>query len=157
MSRTLARRMIGQTLILGSVAIALVLFTVAPNEAQTTTQPSGTTRQPIVTNQFTTTSGSALQARAPGLYTRQAISIQAGTLDPFDGNIPDDTPWVRQTFDMLFLQFVDIIKGLVDSLNLLVGPGNALGGIFNGGLGGGLSNAISNPLTSGAGTSTPIN
>ncbi len=136
-----------------AIATALVLFAVDSNHAQTT-QPSGT-RQPIVTNQFTTTSGSALQARAPGNYTQQAIAIQAGTLDPFDGNIPDDTPWVRETFDLLFLQFVDIITNLVDSLSLLITGTNSLGGLLGSG-GNPLGSVLSNPLTGGAGTSTPL-
>lgn len=158
MRKTYFRRAAGQGIALAAIATTLVLLSVRPNEAQTTTQPTGSGRQPIVENQFTTTSGGALQARAPGNYTRQAISIQEGTFDPFDGNIPDDTPWVRDTFNVLFLQFVGIIQDLVDSLNLLAG-GNSLGGLLNGlgGNGGLLSGVLSNPLTTNPGGSSPIN
>ncbi len=139
-----------KTIALVAVAAAVVLTPFAFNEAQT--QPE--TRQPIVTNQFTTTSSGALQARAPGLYTQQAIAIQQGTLFPFDGNVPDNTPWVRETFDLLFLQFVDIIQQMVDTLNLLVNANSLVGGGL-GIPGGGLGGILSNPLTSGGG-STPI-
>lgn len=138
-----------KTIALVAVAAAVVLTPFAFNEAQTQSQ----TRQPIVTNQFTTTSSGALQARAPGLYTQQAIAIQQGTLSPFDGNVPDNTPWVRETFDLLFLQFVDIIQQMVDTLNLLVNANSLVGG--GGFPGGGLGGILSNPLTSGSG-STPI-
>lgn len=159
MSSSTFRRHMSKTVVLLAGALVLVLYAVGTNEAQTTTAPGGDTRQPIVSNQFTTTSGSALQARAPGSYTQQAIAIQQGTLFPFDGNVPDTTPWVRQTFDMLFLQFVDIITNLVDTISGFVTGSNALSGLLgngNSGLGG-LGSVLSNPLTSGGGTSTPLN
>ena len=159
MRQTYFRRLAGQGLVLAAIAATLLLLTVKPDEAQTTTQPTGSGRQPIVENQFTTTGGGALQARAPGLYTSQAIAIQEGTFDPFDGNVPDNTPWVRETFDQLFLQFVGIIQDLVDLLNVAAG-GDPLGGLLDGltgGTGNPLSGLLSNPLTTNPGGSTPIN
>jgi hypothetical protein len=159
MRQTYFRRLAGQGLVLAAVATTLVLLTVKPNEAQTTTQPTGSGRQPIVENQFTTTSGGALQARAPGNYTRQAIAVQEGTLVLDGSGVEDTTPWVRETFDLLFLQFVGIIQDLVEGLNLATG-GNPLGGLLDGLTGGDgnpLGGLLSNPLTTNPGTSTPIN
>ena len=58
--------------------------------------PSGNTRQPIVSDQFNTTSGGALQLRRPGLYVQQGIAVQNGGTCPGDAckRIPNSfRPW----------------------------------------------------------------
>lgn len=148
------RRFVGQSVVVALLAGFVLTLTVVPNEAQTTTQPSGGTRQPIVENQFTTTSGGALQARAPGIYTQQAIAVQEGDLVLDGSGIPDQPSFPRQLFDDLLLQFIDILISIVDGLNLVAGGNPLTGG--TGGLGGLLDGILSNPLTTNSGGSTPI-
>lgn len=111
----------------------------------------GTGPQPtIVSNQFTTTSGGALNARRPGLMVQYAISVQNGTTMP-EGNYVDEPNFFQSVFDEIGLNMIESISGLIQSLNLL----GSVGDIFNpgGGTGGvGFPGAA----TTGGGTTTPI-
>lgn len=152
MSRLVRHRMFGRALLGLTLACALSLSLVSLRsiEAQQTTQPSGDTRQPIVDNQFTTTSGGALRDRAPGNYIQQGIQVQTGAFDPFDGTAVDEPGFIGETIELLWLQFFDTLIAIIDSLNMLVG-GNPLSGLLGG------SNSLGNFLTVGGSGSVPIN
>jgi hypothetical protein len=151
MSSIARHRLFGRVVLSATLvaALSLSLIVMRPTEAQTTTQPSGETRQPIVDNQFTTTSGGALQARAPGNYIQQGIQVQTGAFDPFTGDAVQEPGFIRETIELIIEDFFDILISLVDSLNTLVG-GNPLAGLFPGG-------TSSNFLTTGGMGSVPIN
>jgi len=151
MRQSTPRRRIFRPVILSAGTAALILLTASLNSAQEPPPTEGGTRQPIVENQFTTTTGGALQARAPGNYIQQAVAVQEGELI-IPGEVPDDTPWVRETFDLLFLQFVDIIIQLVETVTGFVG-GNPLAGLL-GSSGDSLGGLLSNPLTGGTGSTS---
>ncbi len=131
MSSIAQRRLVGRIMLGVALVAALGLSLVAmrPIQAQTTTQPGGVTRQPIVQNQFTTTSGGALQARAPGIYVQQGIRVQTGEFDPFTGDAVREPGFIAETVEMLWLQVIDILISIIDSLNLLAG-GNPLAGLI---------------------------
>ena len=70
-----------------------------------TTPVSG--RQPIVTNQFATTTTGALQERHPGLYVQQGIASTRGELDFLTG---DEEPDVDARFVLTF-EGSELVRG----------------------------------------------
>ena len=111
----------------------------------------GTGPQPtIVGNQFTTTTGGALNARRPGLMIQRSFAIQSGSEMP-DGNYVDEPNFAQSVFNEIGLNMIESISGLIQSLNLL----GSVGDIFNpgGGTGGG---GFPGAATTGGGTTTPI-
>ena len=116
------------------LALVFVLAFAAQTQAQDNLPepPSGNTRQPIVTDQFNTTSGGALQLRRPGLYVEQGIAVQNGGAGFFDGGeIVDPHSFIGQTIRDIFTIIIDSIN---DALSLLAGPfggGSLLGDIID--------------------------
>jgi hypothetical protein len=90
-------------------------------------QEQSTTRQPIVSNQFTTTTGSALQARRPGIYVQNGIAVQEGELTIPGDATPTPHNFYRDTFDQLVSAFLDSFQSFLETLNLgtIVGPAAA--------------------------------
>lgn len=77
-----------------------------------------TTRQPIVTNQFTTTSGGALQQRRPGIWVQNGMAVQAGTLTiPGDAQ-PEPRSWYLDTLEQIFQAILDELTAFLQTLNL---------------------------------------
>lgn len=109
------------------LALALVLGVAVQTQAQDQppTPPSGNTRQPIVTNQFNTVNGGALQQRRPGLFVQQGTSVHNGNMSFFDGNVVDERSFVGQMVRDIFVTVLDSIN---QALALLAGPfgGNSL-------------------------------
>ncbi len=121
----------------------------------TTTPPTdgtdGTGPQPtIITDQFTTVTGGALQARRPGLMIQRAIAVQSGSAMPSGAGPADEPSFFRETFDMIALDFIDMLTNLLSSLNIL----GSLDGTGSPGTGSG--STIPNAATSGQGTTVPI-
>ena len=112
-----------------------------------TTAPTGG-RQPIVQNQFTTTSGGALQLRRPGLYIQQGFAVQNGQ-GSFPGAPEEEPSWVRQTTDTIALDFINVFTDLFGALNAIIGSINPSSGSA-------AFVPISNAATTGQGTSVPI-
>lgn len=151
MSNEAKRRLLGRSVAFVALALALVLMATYLTHAQT--QPSGNTRQPIVGNQFSTTTNGALQERRPGTYVQQGTAVQQGSADFIVGDaMPAEPGFYRETFELLALQVIDIISQLLQSLNLLTGA-NPLSGLTDGL---GLTGNITNPLTNGGGGSVNI-
>lgn len=112
-----------------------------------TSAPTGG-RQPIIQNQFTTTSGGALQIRRPGLYIQQGIAVQNGQGN-FSGVPEEELGWVRETADNIALDFINVFTDLFGMLDTLIGS-------INPGSGSAAFVPISNAATTGQGTSVPI-
>ncbi len=114
--------------------MVLVIAFAAQTQAQDNLPepPSGNTRQPIVTDQFNTTSGGALQLRRPGLYVQQGIAVQNGGAGFIDGGeIVAPHSFIGQTIRDIFTIIIDSIN---DALSLLAGPfggGSLLGDIID--------------------------
>ncbi|MFQ5424229.1 MAG: hypothetical protein ACE5F9_09650 [Phycisphaerae bacterium] len=123
------------------------------SNAGATAQVSG--RQPTITNQFTTTTGGALQARRPGLFVQQGIAEVQGQSTFLTGDIPDQNRFFHDTAVLVFQNILDSILRFMSNLNLASSLGN-LGSLF-GTTGGttGLS-TIPNSTTTGPGTSVQI-
>jgi len=126
----------------------LVFATVQINYAQ---DMGGTTggSAPVITDQFNTVTSGALQARRPGLQisASQNVSVDDFDTEPFE----EDTEFVQDTINVLILQIIEVIDGILSTLSLAVG-GNPFGG---GGLGGGGLGGLFDSLTGGLG-SIPI-
>jgi len=129
-----------------------------PTEPQPGTQPgtqpgaTGGSRQPIVENQFSTTTSLALQARQPGNMVQQGLAEVNGGLDVLVGDADPQPGFIFDTFQQIFLSITDALNNLISTLNL----GFALGGIGGPGSGdGGLT--FDGAVTSGQGTTTPLN
>ncbi len=123
------------------------------SSAVATAQVSG--RQPTITNQFTTTTGGALQARRPGLFVQQGIAEVQGQSTLLTGDIPDQNRFFHDTAVLVFQNILDSILRFMSNLNFASSLGN-LGSLFGTtggttGLGG-----IPNPMTTGPGTSIQI-
>lgn len=117
----------------------------------TTDGSTGTTTgaPSIVGNQFTTTSGGALQDRAPGLFIQQAIGVQNGTVE-LSGNGPAVEPnFFRDTAQGVFDEILKSINDIITAINTGLGAITGLPG--SGG-----TPTIINPATTGTGTTTPI-
>jgi len=121
----------------------LVFATVQINYAQDATGGSA----PVITDQFNTVTSGALQARRPGLQisASQNVSVDDFDTEPFE----EDTEFVQDTINVLILQIIEVIDGILSTLSLAVG-GNPFGGAGLGGLGG-----LFDSLTGGLG-SIPI-
>ena len=150
----------GRSLLFAAVMLLPALITADRTAAQQA--PSGNTRQPIVTNQFTTTGGGALQQRRPGLYVQQGIAVQQGSSGFFDGDVPEQFGFFEETIRIILLDILEMLSEALSGLNLLTG-GNPLAGLLGGtDLGGildgltGDDGTIDNGLTSGPGGSTPL-
>ena len=126
--------------------------TTGTSTGTTTSAPASERGPQIITNQFTTVQGASLAARAPGLWTQQAISFRATGEPALSGNIPDNTSFFVSTFRLMFQTFLDSIDNFLTTLNLGIG----LGGLGGGGSGGTGFTPISNAATTGTGTVTPI-
>lgn len=117
----------------------------------TTDGSTGTTTgaPSIVGNQFTTTSGGALQDRAPGLFIQQAIGVQNGSVE-LSGNGPAVEPnFFRDTAQGVFDEILNSINDIITAINAGLGAITGLPG--SGG-----TPTIINPATTGTGTTTPI-
>lgn len=139
-------------LIAAAITFGIVAF--AETAAAQDGPPDG--RQPIITNQFSTTTGGALQARRPGLFIQQGVGVQQGTLDFFDGGVVDTDSFFRETVMLVFQGFMDSITSFLSTINLAAD----LGGLFGGGTGTGTGTAtpgtLTNGTTTGQGTMTPV-
>jgi len=137
-------------LLAGAVVLAVSEF----NQAQTQPPAGGVSgRQPTISDQFNTTSSGALQARAPGAQTQQAIAIINGGDNPIVGDAPPHTPgFLADTVQMILLDIIDKISQFLNLLNVAAG-GNPLSGLSGGT--GGLGSLLGNSLTGGTG-SIPI-
>lgn len=127
------------------------------NQAQTTpttTAPMG--RSPVITDQFSSTSGGALQARRPGLQVQQGIATTNGTSEFLVGDATSPPDFVDETISLMIQEFFNQISQILSGLNLLVG-GNPLSGLFGGSGTGGLGGlgSLFGGLTGGSG-SIPI-
>ncbi len=145
----------------GSLAIAwlfLLAGSVLPASvarAQDGQPPTG--RQPVITNQFTTTTGGALQARRPGVTIQQGIGVQQGSVDFFDGGLMPEDGFLQETMFIIMQSIFDSIMGILDTINLAAGLGG-LADIFGLDGGGGTTQmtTVGNPTTTGQGTMTPV-
>lgn len=118
-------------------------------------------RQPIVTNQFNTTTGGALQARRPGLYVQQGIAETQGNNALLTGDVPVQTSFFHDSAVSIMQSVFDSILNLVNSLGagapiLVDNIFNSLGGLGGGGGGTMTPMTIPNPTTAGAGTMMTI-
>lgn len=112
------------------MALVVALAVTAGAQAQDPpTTPSGNTRQPIVTNQFSTVGGGALQQRRPGLFVRQGIAVHSGSTAFFDGNVVDERSFVGQTVRDVAVTFLDSLNQFLDLINGAFGSGGALSGL----------------------------
>ncbi|MCA9255837.1 MAG: hypothetical protein KDA33_09375 [Phycisphaerales bacterium] len=122
------------------------------NQAQTSTEaPSG--RSPVITDQFSSTSGGALQSRAPGLQVQQGIAAASGSSTFLVGDDMDDADFLPDTISLIIQEIINQISQILSSLNLLVG-GNPLSGLLGGSGTSGLGSLFGG-LTGGTG-SIPI-
>lgn len=103
----------------------------------------------IVGNQFTTTSGSALQARSPGLFIQQAIGVQNGTVELSGEGEAVEPNFFRDTAQGVFDEILNSINEIITAINAGLGAITGLPG--SGG-----TPTIINPATTGTGTTTPI-
>ena len=114
-------------------------------------------RQPnVITNQFSTTTGGALNARRPGLIIQQGIAAQQGSLEIVGGPMPEDG-FLQETMFIIMQSIFDSILGILDTINLAAGLGG-LANIFGLDGGGGTTQmtTVPNPTTTGQGTMTPV-
>ncbi len=139
-----AGRMLCLGLGVAAVTVILAVFFMSGNIAaaqdngDTPSDEPGTTpidgRQPTVDNQFTTTSGGALQQRRPGLYVRQGIAVHDGDTSFFTG-VPEEQPnFFRDTFDLLledafFTPIQDFLEAFNFFIQSLSGSSGGSGGI----------------------------
>lgn len=114
------------------LALVLVLAFAAQTQAQDQLpeEPAGNTRQPIVTDQFNTTSGGALQLRRPGLYVQQGIAVQNGGTGFFDGE-EEVAPhsFIGQLVRDIFVTILDTINQALSLLTGSFGGDSPLGGL----------------------------
>lgn len=105
------------------LALVLVLGAAAQTQAQDQppAPPSGNTRQSIITNQFNTVSGGALQQRRPGLYVQQGTSVHNGNTAFFDGNVVDERSFIGQMIRDIFVTILDSINQALSLLNAFGG------------------------------------
>ncbi len=145
--------------LLGLNDVTSGITTTPDGTGTTTTQPAptpgdGTGPQPtIVENQFTTTSGGALQARAPGLMVQRALAVQTGEVT-LEGNATSEPGWVGQTLEDIGMAVIETISGIVTSISGLFDFSDIFDPGSGGGSGGG--NQLPNGATTGGGTTTPI-
>ena len=114
-------------------------------------------RQPnVITNQFSTTTGGALNARRPGLIIQQGIAAQQGSL-PIVGGPPMPEPFLQETLFIIMQSMFDSILAILDTINLAAGLGG-LASLFGLDDGGGTMQmtTVPNPTTTGQGTMTPV-
>ncbi|HKQ47117.1 MAG TPA: hypothetical protein VJZ71_03485 [Phycisphaerae bacterium] len=126
-----------------------------PTTPPTTSQPGTGEREPtIIDNQFNTTSGASLQARAPGTWIQNAQAVQSGETEFSIGGPGEPDGFIKTTIDTILLEILDSVSTFLTGLDLLTGSG--LPGLP--GLGGGTGGltTIPNSTTTGAGTSTPV-
>lgn len=110
------------------MALVLVLGVAVQTQAQdqppTPPQgPSGNARQPVITNQFNTVSGGALQQRRPGLTVQQGTAVQGGSTAFFDGNVIDERNFIGQMIRDIFVTILDSINDALSLLNAFGGDG----------------------------------
>lgn len=124
----------------------------------TTTQPSaGSGRQPIVEDQFTTTSGGSLQVRRPGIWIQNAMAVQAGESEFLTGDVPAEPDnFFKSTADTIFMNLIDLFTNILSGLNVFASASSGLPAIGGTTTGTGGTTSIPNGTTSGAGTSVPI-
>jgi hypothetical protein len=143
----------GRLLLWASAAIAVCLIACgvvmmpassALAQDDTTTTPAddepGTTpvsgRQPIVENQFTTTSTGSLSERRPGLYVQQGIAAHNGELEYLTGDVPDEElSFYAGLFNDTMLNVIDMFGGILEGFQNLLsifsgGSGNSSGLTF---------------------------
>ena len=132
--------------------LALTFFVSSPDLAQDVPVPSNT-RQPIVTNQFSTTTSGALHERAPGLYIQQAIAVNQGTASFWDGGPEPEISFFRETFEEMFQMFIDEFSNILTSLDLFI---SMLSGLPSGSTSPDTFIPISNAATTGQGTTVQI-
>ena len=117
-----------------SLALVLVFAFAAQTQAQDNLPepPSGNTRQPIVTDQFNTTSGGALQQRRPGLYIQQGIAVQNGGTGFFDGE-EEVAPhsFIGELVRDIFVTILDTINQALSLLTGSFGGDSPLSGLTN--------------------------
>ncbi|MCB9856714.1 MAG: hypothetical protein H6818_13620 [Phycisphaerales bacterium] len=145
-------RSLAVLLVAGGAIFAMAQF----NQAQTTpTTPTTVTsgRSPVISDQFSSTSGSALQARAPGIQVQQGIAAASGTSEFLVGDATSPQDWLPETITLIIQEIFDQISQILSGLNLLVG-GNPLSGLLGGSGTGGLGSLFGG-LTGGTG-SIPI-
>lgn len=141
-----------------ALAFGFACFWASEAWSQDQTPVSG--RQPIVTNQFNTTTGGALQSRRPGLYVQQGIASTQGSLSFLTGDVPIEESFIRESAGLIMQSVFDSILGLVNTLSagasfgIFDGVFNTLSGLFGGMPAG--PTPIPNPTTAGAGVMTPI-
>lgn len=145
-------RTLAVILVAGGAVFALTQMDHAQTTPTTSAPASG--RSPTIGNQFTTTTGGALQARRPGLQVQQGIAETTGSSQFLVGDATHPDDFVTTQIKSLILQIFDTISQIFSGLNVLAG-GNPLSGLL-GGSGGtsGLGSLFGN-LTSGTG-SVPI-
>ncbi|MFQ5429557.1 MAG: hypothetical protein ACE5E1_04525 [Phycisphaerae bacterium] len=167
MRLTTTRRLFGagSAVLLGGL---LVLVTTEWTRSQQAPPPegppqiTGNTRQSIITDQFTTVTSGALQARSPGTFVQQGVAMTTGNLDLIDGNVVDQPSFIRDTIDQIITQIFDMFAQLLQGLNALIPGASGLPGLpgglpsAGGATGGGTVPTLNNPLTSGGGGSVPI-
>ncbi len=129
------------------IAAGAILAVTQMNQAQTQGPVSG--RQPIITNQFSATTGGSLQQRAPGNQVQLGLQEATGGSTFLVGDAtPPEPKFLSETIELLFLELLDQISQIFSSLNLLAG-GNPLSGLLGGT--GGLGSLFGG-LTGGTGT-----
>ncbi|MBI5765259.1 MAG: hypothetical protein HZA51_17240 [Planctomycetes bacterium] len=110
---------------------------------------TSTSAPSIVGNQFTTTSGGALQARSPGLFIKQAIGVQNGTVELSGEGEAVEPNFFRDTAQGVFDEILKSINDIITAINTGLG-------VITGLPGSGGTPTIINPATTGTGTTTPI-
>lgn len=136
-----------------AIALGVVAVAATRANAQDGQPPEG--RQPVITNQFATTTGGALQARRPGLFIQQGIGVNQGTVSFFDGNVDDSDSFFQETSFLIIESFMNTIMSFLDTINL-ASAFIDFGTIFGGGNGTAPPATIPNAATAGQGTTTPI-
>lgn len=114
------------------LGLVLVLGVTVETQAQDQppAPPSGNTRQSIVTNQFNTVSGGALQQRRPGLTVQQGTAVHNGSTAFFDGNVVDERSFIGQTIRDIFVSILDRINLALSALTGPFGGGDLLGDLI---------------------------
>jgi len=110
----------------------------------------------IIQDQFTTTKGASLSARSPGLWVKQAMGMQDGSVtvsaaqatEPFNGN------FFKDTGEKITLAIIQYFQTLLTTANAAIGASTGLTGSTGTTTTTGTS--TSGSATSGAGTTTTV-
>ena len=132
--------------------------TTTPTTSQPSTGTGGTRVPAVITNQFTTVTGAALQTRRPGNFVQQGIAMHEGKITlPGTGEV--ETPgFLLDTAQKISEAIIQQLQGALTAVNTGI---SALSGANFTSTGTTTTSpttptTITNPATTGAGTSTPI-